>query len=545
MKADGFQTSAKKYPSPTKGKVLVLGSDTRAFLSVIRSLGRAGLAVHVAGCPKGSISRSSRYISAAHDLPDAQASADEWREALASLMMKEGFDLVIPCDDPTALPLDRHRSTLANHGRIAIPGKEAFAAVTDKQLTYELAVREGVAVPRAETVTAGTDAKALVQDLGLPLVFKPRQSFTLNDLSTKQSVKVVREIEGVVALLGKLQSGECLSAQEHFQGRGVGVEILAFEGESLFVFQHERLHEPLDGGGSSYRRSVALTPDLADAAIRLLRALRYTGVAMVEFKVNVASGRWVLMEINGRFWGSLPLAVAAGADFPRFLYEMLVEGRRSFPKSAGINLYGRNLVADLGWMRANLYADRRDPLLMTRPLAAVAGEIFPLLAGRERWDTFTLDDPRPAAKEIAALFGRLKTFIARKISLSLARFPAIQRYRNQRLRSRLLHTRNIHFVCKGNICRSPYAERYLARRLPRGFALSSSGYYPTSGRPAPATAISAAAEFGVMMEDHRSRVTDETTLQTADVILVFDSQNLRIVRTAFPQLRSRIFRSAY
>ena len=118
---------------------------------------------------------------------------------------------------------------------------------------------------------------------------------------------------------------------------------------------------------------------------------------MVEFKVNFDSKRWVLMEINGRFWGSLPLAVLAGADFPRFLYEMLVKGRRSFPSSFRVGLYARNMLADIGWMRANLRADRRDPLLMTRPLPTVAGEFVRLLTGRERWDTLTLDDPHPAA----------------------------------------------------------------------------------------------------------------------------------------------------
>ena len=35
-----------------------------------------------------------------------------------------------------------------------------------------------------------------------------------------------------------------------------------------------------------------------------------------EFRVDAASDHWILVEINGRFWGSLPLAVASGMDFP-------------------------------------------------------------------------------------------------------------------------------------------------------------------------------------------------------------------------------------
>ena len=75
-------------------------------------------------------------------------------------------------------------------------------------------------------------------------------------------------------------------------------------GEVLLAFQHVRLHEPPRGGGSSYRMSTALTPELLDASVRLLKSVDYTGVAMVEFKVDPKTGRWALMEVNGRFWGS-------------------------------------------------------------------------------------------------------------------------------------------------------------------------------------------------------------------------------------------------
>jgi len=42
-------------------------------------------------------------------------------------------------------------------------------------------------------------------------------------------------------------------------------------------------------------------------------------VAMIECKRDEASGRPVLMEINGRLWGSLQLAIDAGVDFPSLL----------------------------------------------------------------------------------------------------------------------------------------------------------------------------------------------------------------------------------
>ena len=49
--------------------------------------------------------------------------------------------------------------------------------------------------------------------------------------------------------------------------------------------------------------------------MRLLSSLQWHGVAMVEFKRSAATGDFVLMEINGKFWGSLELALSAGMNF--------------------------------------------------------------------------------------------------------------------------------------------------------------------------------------------------------------------------------------
>jgi predicted ATP-grasp superfamily ATP-dependent carboligase len=56
-----------------------------------------------------------------------------------------------------------------------------------------------------------------------------------------------------------------------------------------------------------------------------LKALRWHGVAMVEFRQPMG-GHPVFMEVNGRFWNSLPLACYAGADFPAWLAELAENG---------------------------------------------------------------------------------------------------------------------------------------------------------------------------------------------------------------------------
>src|SRR5205807_469712 len=112
---------------------------------------------------------------------------------------------------------------------------------------------------------------------------------------------------------------------------------------------------------------------------------------------------WVLIEINGRFWGSLPLSLAADIDFPYALWRLLVDGRNEFANQYRTNIYCRNVKRDLKWMWLNLRADRTDPVLATLPLPHVATEITNAVRLREHTDEFTIDDPWPGIAEFAQL----------------------------------------------------------------------------------------------------------------------------------------------
>ena len=141
------------------------------------------------------------------------------------------------------------------------------------------------------------------------------------------TVRYAHSQEELYKISNELLNHTHLVLQQYFTGIGVGIELIAEQGEVRYAFQHQRLHEmPLTGGGSSYRKSVDIDDDLLDASKKLIKDLSWHGVAMVEFKKNPETGEFILIEINGRFWGSLPLAVAAGADFPHMLYQLYANG---------------------------------------------------------------------------------------------------------------------------------------------------------------------------------------------------------------------------
>jgi protein-tyrosine-phosphatase/predicted ATP-grasp superfamily ATP-dependent carboligase len=527
------------------GKVLVLGDDTRSFLSVVRSLGRRGIEVHGAWCPAGCPALSSRYLAWHHELPPYRPGDRAWSDALAGLLAAEGFDLVIPCNDQSTLPLRERRAELERHARLDLLDDRAFEVTSDKAKTAELARRLGVRVAREMRVTSADEAPAVVRAFGLPVVLKPRSSFEARNLTRKRHVRKAYTEEALRERLARmLRSGGHVLAQENFIGKGVGVEVLAAEGEILAAFQHEREHEPLMGGGSSYRRSSPLDPELVAATEKLLAALHYTGVAMVEFKKNAETGAWILIEINGRFWGSLPLALAAGVEFPFWLYEMRVLGRRDFPRAYAANVYCRNTAQDLEWLYRNLTADRADPTLSTVPLAAVAREVLHLVRLEEHNDTLVLDDPAPALVELRQIGEHVGRVVAHKAELGLLSASPIRRAAALGTLRRVRRARRVLFVCKGNICRSPFAEAYGRRVLGSGVEVGSSGYYPVAGRGAPEVAVAVAGELGVDLTGHRSRVLVPAMLAEADLVLVFDEEDLRALVAAHPFARGKLRRFA-
>jgi len=203
--------------------------------------------------------------------------------------------------------------------------------------------------------------------------------------------------------------GRCpVLLQEYYRGSGQGVELLMHQGRPLAAFQHKRLREvPVNGGASAFRESVPLEPELYHHSVRLLETLSWTGLAMVEFKVGAEGPK--LMEINGRVWGSLPLAVRAGMDFPGRLADLLLDGPP--PEGTPVatdyrrGLRARNLRLDVGWIGAVLLGRRRYPYLPWPGRGAALGAVASLLDPRIADDHLSGSDPGPGLALLASIPG--------------------------------------------------------------------------------------------------------------------------------------------
>jgi len=520
-----------------------MGRDNRAFLTVIRSLGRQGIEVHVAGAPLDAVALKSKYISKVHVLSDYSEQYDLWLNQFELLCATEQFSLIMPVNDSCILPLEANRQTIELHSPIALLNDKAFQAANDKCVMNKLAREYGVNVPKERLVEKITDIDNTLTEFGFPLVLKPTSSIAIGRLEKKATVKkVYSKDELLIKLPSMLATGQ---VQENFIGYGVGLNVLAKEGELLVVFQHERVHEPLQGGGSSYRKSVAISADILASVKRMLVALNYTGVGMFEFKVNKQDpSKWVFIELNGRFWGSLPLCLHAGVDFPYYLYLMQVKQQMTFEYGYKEQVYCRNLKGDVSWFLANLKADQSDKTLMTVAISQCFMELTHLFTGRERSDTFVIDDLKPAIYDFFELRHYLERF-SKKMLFKLQALNVNRALNRKILSNKSASVSSVLFVCKGNICRSPFAASLFQQLYGDNIKVSSSGYFPKHNRASPELIVESAREFGVELKQHRSSLIQVTNMDENDLVFIFDQENYDQLISLFPRYRHKIYFLGY
>ena len=389
--------------------VLVLGNGCQAFLAIIRSLGRRGLEVHVASPDLNTPALASRYIAGAHDLPQYSSSGEKWADALRQLIATHDYRLVIPSSDETLLTLYHHVIVLGED-RVATPNRNALQSFTYKPSTRALAERVGTPICAGKIVSLEDDPDALVREFGLPLALKPPSTYVLGG-AARNAVRIIREVSALREALSGC-AAEGFLVESFFRGVGVGVSVLANRGEVVQAYQHRRLRESSDAGLGTFRVSEPVDERLLASVTPLARATGLHGVAMFEFRYDPATGAHVLLEVNPRFWGSLPLAVAAGADFPGMLYDLLVTGAaRPMQYRTGIQL------ADMEGEYFRAVRKVEAAASLHARLAAVSSMMLtaarPYL--RRDYDSWAGDDEGPFLQERRELLSHVGSAIGRRL----------------------------------------------------------------------------------------------------------------------------------
>jgi predicted ATP-grasp superfamily ATP-dependent carboligase len=293
-------------------RVLIVGeADSRTALAAVRGLGRAGWLVGVGSAAPGSLSAASRWTRHLHRVPSPELGARAFLEAVNQAITQAGYELVIGVDDASVMALSEGRPDIKATAPYGAHG--AVLAATDKLRLGEIAARAGFRTPRT---VAGT-SRNLDAWTG-PAVVKCRMHWRparrgpeprLEAMLVPGPAEAARRVEQI------LRTGGEPMLQEVVTGQLMAFVAVVDQAGRLVARLQQRAERtwPVPAGVSVRATTVPVDPELAKRAAVLLEDLGWFGLVQLQFLAADERDPW-LIDVNGRPYGSLSLAHAAGLN---------------------------------------------------------------------------------------------------------------------------------------------------------------------------------------------------------------------------------------
>jgi len=352
---------------------LVLDGERGFARLVIVCLAAAGVPAHVLALGARSPSRFSRRRASFHTRESAGDEA--YLKAIRRALEKTGADVVLAVKEETVRLLAAHPEALPETVRVGfVPSVEAFDQVVDKGRLAVFLAGHGLSHPDTLLCTGDDAFEEGISRLVFPVLLKPVHG---------RFGERIRRFETCAALRPFLRTHACppgtFIAQRFVPGFDIDCSVLCREGQ---VLAHT-----IQQGIISRRKPFAPPAGIAFVAHagvlsvtrRLMRTLRWSGVAHVDLRCDPEGRVWVI-EISPRYWGSLLGSLAAGVNFP-YLACLSALGRSFEPPAyrpvryvaAGAALRAwmppRSLRPTLAWRETEWPHILRDPLPKMIPFA--------------------------------------------------------------------------------------------------------------------------------------------------------------------------------
>jgi len=397
--------------------VLVTDAHLRYSRVVLQSLGRKGVVTDASGEKDNpNVAFYSRYCRNRYVYP----SPEQHEEAFVRTLLKRAadYDVLMPMHERTVVPISKHLKSFTSIVRVPIPEYQVLKLALDKAETVRVAENAGIPTPRTYFISDLNELDSLSRRLDYPVVVKlraemltppPRYVYAYSAEDLIRKYKNMHEIHPYPLI------------QEQIPGEGYGFfAILTEDHEAAAIFCHRRIREfPITGGPSTYCESVYNRKLIANG-LKLLKEMKWYGIAMVEFRLDHRDDEFKLMELNPRFWGSLPLAIAAGVNFPYLLYRMALgeEVRPQLTYATGVKC--RFLLFDLLALKQALNQSRDKTAYAKKFMSS-------FLDRRASIGDFALNDFGPTGYQIAHGMRRRSAGLVEVLANNVMRSPHLQK----------------------------------------------------------------------------------------------------------------------
>ncbi len=372
--------------------VLVPGIDAPSTVACLRSLRPRGVRTIVGSERETTPAAVSTYCDEFVPLPDPRTDLSGYGEALLSIASRPAVQTVIPVREEDIYVLAANREAFSEVVATPWPTIDRLRRVQDRVELFDAAEAAGVATPETALLSMwdGWDRETII---------KPRYTVAspeyLGSNAGGAIGSTVYQTPGRqpdFATVLDRHGHEPLVQERIADPREYGFFALYDRGTAVATFQHCQ-HRGWEycGGPSAYRESVSI-PALERAGRDLLDELDWHGLAMVEFLRDPRDGTFKLMEINPRFWSSLPFSVRVGANFPAY-YWQLATGEPIDPGEYAVGVGGHLLRGEVSYLHSILTAEY--PTVDRPRFAEAVWDVVSSVVREPRFDYAVADDPVP------------------------------------------------------------------------------------------------------------------------------------------------------
>jgi len=309
--------------------VLVTNAHYRNTLATIRSLQKRKIATTVTSHKSTALSFYSRYAKCRYLYYDPLQNSEAFVKSLVKILQKTKPAVLFPVGVDATVPISFNKSKFLPLTSVPIADYDVLEKAHDKSMTMKIAEECGIPVPKTYFPESLEEVEVISEKIQYPAVIKRRKGSGVGKgvriaRSRTELLTRYREIEGY--------SGDSLIEeqtkpliQEYIPGEIRDICVLFNQGNPRAALAQRRIWTWPPNGGPGILNETIQDQKLQQLAIKLLKKIRWHGLAQVEFKLD-ENGQPKLMEINPKFWGTLELSIKAGIDFPSLLYDMAMNG---------------------------------------------------------------------------------------------------------------------------------------------------------------------------------------------------------------------------
>ena len=333
--------------SSSKQKILILEVHAKAAVPVLESCRQMGLHVIAGSWKKHSCGMSCRAVDQKVFYPRPDIDSDAFFEFLLGFLKTQNIEMLLPVGDFMTDLIAANQQRLKEYVHFILPEYEVFVQGRNKILTLKAAARAGCPIPTTWYPEDVGLEQSIREIASFPVLIKPAIS------AGARGIVICQDKDEIIKHFSEIQSkyGETF-LQDYVPQNGMQFKVDAVmdaEQNLLAGVVYEKLRYYPPEGGSSVLNKTVHRPDILNAAVDVMKELKWVGLCDFDFIEDSRDGVVKLMEINPRFPESFRATVAAGVDMTKILYQ-LATGQKAEPQLGyQKDRYNRFLFGDLMW----------------------------------------------------------------------------------------------------------------------------------------------------------------------------------------------------